>query len=422
MNNNNEEPVRVVNENQQLSTKPAMVPEQATMPRTAMPRQISILNWINQWQPMGIRVILSLPFTGNDFDYVFLIRNGPYIAFPSLTGYTDLDADGSPTKFKGKVSSFGYNNTKAVFLPFEKGSKYPSPDKPVRTLVQYDQPPIISSFSQCFRRWRGDMQYRIRLVAGFATQGYIIATTVKNTFSPIAIYDEYTYAPHIDRQDSSYRAGMMNSYALSDTSMFRHLELTMPYEYPASYYDQYSWLSRRTSPSVNFDYDDQNKVWKHRKGFLQSEPHGDNWIGIGIRGNVEAGTAGAQIVFELEYRCAEGFQFADPFFPPKHLGDSIDLTTQGERTFVIPSTEWTSDGIGLPTKKTKRQATTEAPGLHAQPYPYDERRRSEHLEQRHPHRQRHDPNHQRAHEQLPSSLERLQMASRNALGHSSRNG
>lgn len=401
---NSEEPIRVLNENQQVSTKPSLIPEQSNLPQTTMPRQISILNWIYQWQPMGIRVILNLPFTGDDSDFVFAIRNGPYIPYPYFNGYEDLDQAGVKSNYPAPVSSFGYNNTRAVYLPYAQGSDYPDPSKPTHTLVHYDLPPIISTMAQSFRRWRGDMQYRLRIVAGFATQGYVIGTTIKNTFSPIAIYDEYKVAPHIERQDISYRAGMMNAYTLSDTSMFRHLEITMPYDYPTSFYDQYAWLARRVCPSINFSYDTSAKKWTADEGFLQDEPHGDNFLAVGIRGNLEAGAAGSQIIFELEYRCAEGFQFADPFFPPTHAVDPLETSVDLERTIIIPNNVWDSDGVTIPKKKNSSYQTSNPQHMTARI--------------RHHKNQRYNSEHQAP----VNALERLRLAANLPIGSSSRNG
>lgn len=289
------------------------------MPKTTMPRQISILNWINQWQPMGYRVILNLPFIGDDQNFIFAIRNGPFIPMRNEQGWADMGPGGTQGGYTlTGVLSYGLNNMSPVILPSNTGKPYPDPSKPVVTITNYDLPPIISTMAHSFRRWRGDMQYRLRMVAGFATQGYIIATTLRNVISPIGIYNQFSYPPFLEREDISYKAAMMNSYALSDTSMFRHMELTMPYDYPMPYYDQFNWVSQRVTPSMYYDITTASgkTTIKEKTKVLQTEPSGDNWIVIGLRGNLEAGSAGSQVIFELEYRCAEGFQFADPFFPP----------------------------------------------------------------------------------------------------------
>lgn len=337
--------ITAIQANQVVGTQKSDVPEQVTLPTTSMPRQISVLSWINQWQPMGYRVIVALPFVGNDEDFFFAIRNGPFIPTRSLDGY--YDASGSPSFHNKEIFAFAYNNMSPVIIPSNDGAAYPSQTNPSISVVNYDLPPPIATISQCFRRWRGDMQYRIRMIAGFATQGYIIATTVKNVFSPIGIYDSFKYRPTIQRQDLSYRASMLNSYALADTSMFRHFELTVPYDYPTPYYDQYAWMARRVTPGHLFESDPTgNPPYKAIRAAIQDEPHGDNWLVFGLRGNLEATVAGAQVIFELEYRCAEGFQFADPFYPPNTMRQTVREMLKEDRVLIFPRDKWSTDGIG----------------------------------------------------------------------------
>lgn len=359
------QPARAIAENQIISTTGTDIPEQPGQPQVSMPRQISIFNIIHQWQPMGFRVIVNLPFIGDDQNYLFAIRNGPFIPTRPVHGHYDIGPTADATGlFTQEVYSFAYNNMVPVVLSNDSGTAYPDPSKPTISLTNYDLPPAIATFAQCFRRWRGDMQYRLRMVAGFATQGYVIATALKNVFSPIGIYDQFKYAPSIQRQDISFRPSMQNSYAMADTSMFRHLELTMQYDYPTPYYDQYAWMSRRATPGFYFENSAVPNVGITQRRILnQFEPHGDNWIVVGIRGNLESSMAGSQIVFELEYRCSENFQFADPFFPPKLTSLPLTSIPKDERVYRVPDNLWKSDGIGKPTKvgATTTTSSTIAP-------------------------------------------------------------
>lgn len=345
----NQMPIRAINENQIVSTNGDDLPESVSQPQISMPRQISILNLINQWQPMGFRVILNLPFISDDQNFIFAIRNGPFIPTRPVHGHYDIADPGPAGTFSTPIYSYSYNNMVPVVLPSDNGSAYPDPAKPTITLTNYDLPPPIATFAQSFRRWRGDMQYRLRMVAGFATQGYVIGTSVKNVFSPIGVYNQFKNRPAIERQDISFRPAMMNAYALSDTSMYRHLELTMPYDYPTAYYDQLAWISRRCTPGFLFRrFPTGNNVTQSRT-LLQTEPHGDNWIVIGIRGDLNSTQAGSQIIFELEYRCAEGFQFADPFLPPSLTTLPLSSIPQNQRVYRVPDDKYTSDGIGMYT-------------------------------------------------------------------------
>lgn len=353
--NNNEEPVQAINVNDQVSTQGKPLPEQPAIPVCNMPRQVSMYNLLYQWQPMGIRIVLNLPFIGNDQDFLFYIRNGPFIPVPpQARTYVDDFYDDNPELYQGLVSSYGANNMGAVYLFGSKAGPYPDYNDKTKNfpivMTQYDLPPAISTIAQSFRRWRGDMQYRIRVVAGFATQGYIIITPLKNVYIPIGIYNQFKIRPAIQRQDKSYRYPMMNAYALADTSMYRHVEITMPYDYPTPYFDQYAWMARRVVPAPYWlPYSGTNKppvVGVPRAGGIKAEPHGDNFIGIGLRGNLAATQVGSQIEFELEYRCCEGFQFADPFLPPTNMCQSTSAVQNLHLPYRIPSRDYSSDGIG----------------------------------------------------------------------------
>lgn len=361
---NNEEPVRSVVENQVVSTDGYKLPEQPTIPRFPMPRQMNVSSLIYQWQPMGYRVVLNLPFVSDDKNFLFYIRNGPFIPMPPKTkkqgrDYADANygiGTGVSPLYPDTVSSFGYNNTRPVFLAGDKVEPFPNYSDNTKdfviTLTHYDLPPPIATFAMAFRRWRGDMQYRIRVVAGFVTQGYIVITPLKNVFVPIGIYNMFKFQPTIQRQDSSYRSPMLNSYALSDTSLYRHVEATFPFDYPVWFYDQYQWLNRRLSPGNTFVPPGPDSAGKfsirNSRSSINSEPHGENFLAVGVRGTLAATQPGSQIIFELEYRCMEGFQFADPFLPPPDMTQSTDIAKQGKYHLpvIIPSREYKTDGVG----------------------------------------------------------------------------
>lgn len=350
-----EEPVQAVEENDQTISAQRL-PEQAK--RLAMPLfpTVSFTSLIYQWQPMGFRVRVDIPFISDDSGFLFVVRNGPYIPPWDYVSYGTSTPHGVPFIYH-------WNNTRPVFhhrdggnfgLP---GGRQPPDIIKGITITQHDLPPIIATLAASFRKWRGDMQYRFRVVAGFATQGYLITMPIKNSHIPVGIYDEYSGCPPLLRLDTSYREGMSNSYVPSDTSMFRHTEITMPYEYPMPWYDQYHWLEQRTEVSP--------ALMEGIKGTkLIVEPCGDNFIGLGFRGAIESQKDKSFIMIELEYRCMEGFQFADPGAPPFSMLDTTrarryntwDSSYEWTRIKVIPSDVWQSDGIKTVTKRGSRQS------------------------------------------------------------------
>jgi len=352
---NAEEPLQTP-EQAPLAVPAKVLPQQAKVESLSIPRPISVINAIFQWQPMGIRVAISLPFVGDDWGFLFLIRNGPFIPRHDKVMF------GS---HKHEVTRYAYNNMRNVFLcPKPDYSKsqmltdYPSDFK--LALTTYDYPPVLSTLAQCFRRWRGDMQYRVRVVAGFGTQGYLIGSMLKHEHMPIGVYDEYKETPLVTRSDFSYRELMANGYVMSDTSMFRHLEVTVPYDYPIPWYDQYGWIDNRFEPAW-----DNSGMQYNASPVI--EPCGDNFLALGVRGSIDAPNT-TTMQFELEYRAVEGFQFAEPGLVPWDACVSrVHMVKTGhpyDLIKTIPDKNWTSDGLGtitapkfqpvsIPTEATK---------------------------------------------------------------------
>lgn len=313
------------------------LPEQARIASCSIPRPVSFSSWICQWQPMGIRVVVNLPFVGNDRDFLFAIRNGPLIPRWDHTYLTQ----------NGNHRQYAWNNMRNVIIAPFRESIYS--DKPSVFITQYDYPPPLASMALSFRKWRGTMHYRIRTVAGFATQGYVFVSSVKNTIMPCGVFDEYKTPPALWRQDGSYKEAMMNSYIMSDTSMFRHVEASMLFEYPVQWYDQYAWIDRRVShDSINCSSDGPVPE-------TYFEPHGDNFLVMCVRGDLAATQEGAQIAFELEYRADENFQFSDPGLPPMWLNRPIAknlMDTQlVDKIKRVPDDKIESDGISKITHK-----------------------------------------------------------------------
>lgn len=360
---NAEEPILSAAPNESVSTTGTPLPEQTTQAVACVPRGISMLNLIHQWQPMGIRIAIDLPFVGDDGSVMFLIRNGPLIprwdkSYRDSPSYADLvqeDSEVTEATPPDDLRQYAWNNMRNVWLGkvFDKADYGKSGVK----ITQYDYPPLLATLAQCFRKWRGDLQYRFRVVSGFTTPGYIIVAPVKNVFSPIACYDEYRNHPAIIRQDASYREMMMNSYVMGDTSMYRHVEVTVPYEYPVPYYDQYAWMARRVSAKSALSCGTKEKTDK--SSFIStSEPHGDNWVAYMLRGEIGNSQVGQQIFIELEYRACEGFQFADPGLPPYGFTTPYAINIFGTKpqflVKTIPSGDWTSDGYNTIEKEEEK--------------------------------------------------------------------
>lgn len=372
----NEEPQATQIANIQIANEGHKLPEQSRIPECSIPRPFSFEHLIHQWQPMGIRVTLNLPFTGNDQDYLFAIRNGPFVP-RMFYQYKDSSTlaeskPGTPTfpdPNKRKLTtaenyeSYAFNNMRNVQHAGKKYSQV-QPNESAVYITNYDQPPILASIATMFRKWRGTMHYRIRTIAGFTTQGYIFSTLVRNAPAVIGVYPTQSYEAGVSREDRSYRESMINSYVMGDTAMFRHFEIQVPFEYPVPFYDQFNWIGNRSRPANNFmnvmsDDDPPVPRAMQRIRNITNEPHGDNYILIGLRGKLESSVQNSQITFELEYRAGDDFQFSDPFLPynMQYLIPQSTYLSDPIHIIQVPSTTYTTDGLhGFNPVKAPSQA------------------------------------------------------------------
>nr|QZZ63330.1 hypothetical protein [Nelson Picorna-like virus 8] len=358
----NEEPQATQIVNQQIASEGHKLPEQSRIPECSIPRPFTFEHLIHQWQPMGIRVTLNLPFTGNDQDYLFAIRNGPFI--PRLF-YQYKDSSAYSTPIKGTeipdpagrtfqkldtFESYAFNNMRNVIHAGDNFVKV-EPDQSAVVITNYDQPPILASLATMFRKWRGTMHYRIRTIAGFTTQGYIFTSLVRNAPAIIGLYPTQQYTPGISREDRSYRESMINSYVMGDTAMFRHFEVQVPFEYPVDFYDQFNWIGNRSRPANNFMYTDtlakDGFTGMTRIRNIRNEPHGDNYLLVGLRGKLESSVQNSQITFEIEYRAGDDFQFSDPFLPynMQYLIPQATYSKLPVSIISVPSKDYYSDGL-----------------------------------------------------------------------------
>lgn len=343
---NNEEPELTQIANLQISHEGHKLPEQAQVASTSIPRPFTFMTLINQWQPMGVRVVLNIPFIGNDRDFLFAIRNGPFIPrFDKMYKDAGLYNDAG-TANDLTINSYAFNNMKNVLHATKKWREPPTSEKESIYITYYDYPPVLAELATMFRKWRGSMEYRIRVISGFSTQGYLFAGLLRNSPSYAAVFDQYKVLNSVARQDDSYREVMQNSYIMSDTSMFRHFKIHVPYEYPSPWYDQYRWIGNRSRPAELFQAGGTDDPYK-ASNMIFNEPHGDNFIVIGMRGSLNTSVNQAQISFELEYRAGEDFQFADPGLP---TGDFLKPASGKTLPSVqYPDKKYKSDGIGFPT-------------------------------------------------------------------------
>ena len=302
-------------------------PEQPGKPElySAIPRPFTFNDIIHRWQPMGIRIIVNLPYISNDSQWLFLIRHNPYIPWIGEDRGNDICNFSNlfPVRFQPGQEKAGNLDNSAV------------------TITQHSPPPLLSLLSQIHREWRGSIKYRLRTVSNFTAQGYIFATLLRNE-TPISGIVDPLHTQFIQTQDDySYSQGMYNSYTQSDLSMFRHLELVVPYEYPVPFFDQFNYFSRGSAAKVGVD---------------MIEHHGDTYIAIGVRGAISTPSTSSQVMFELEYAAGDDFQFGNPFILPRGAFNSKSMyfgktspRAQISTTLIMPDKRFKTDGINTVT-------------------------------------------------------------------------
>lgn len=242
------------------------------------------LTLIHRWQPMGYRVVINLPFVSDDINPLFAIKVTPYIHPAFQTSITNS----------------------SVFTNQYFSNVYPSPSTLSSTSVavtctRYDNPPTLAAVAAAHRFWRGSMKYRMRCVSNFIAQGYVILVAVKGMVAKQCSRATQTLKTNhrpIQGIDTSAKRFMCNSYEMSDISFFRHNEVTVPFEYPVPFYDTY-----RNVLEEIFDADGES--------YETNCP--DTFVVAYNRGGITSPTAGAQVVYELEYCPGDDLTFSQQF-------------------------------------------------------------------------------------------------------------
>lgn len=247
---------------------------QQTTSSSLIDLDVQFITIINRWQPMGYRLTINLPFVADDINPICAIQITPFIP---------------PVKQMNAGSNF-------LSAPLLFSPVYPLPSTlssgTAVTVTRYDNPPSLAVAAAAHRFWRGTMKYRLRCVSNFIAQGYVIASVVKGL---VAEQNGLTTRRRIQGLDVGMRRFMGNSYIMSDVSMFRHIEIEAPFEYPVQFYDTFRSSFEQFSMFTN------NAIEINCP---------DNFVLLSSRGGITSPTAGAQVVYELEYAPGADMEFS----------------------------------------------------------------------------------------------------------------
>jgi len=284
---------------------------------------VSMRHFMHSWMPMGIRVVINLPYIGDDDTYLFAIRHSPII--PHLA----------------------WRRARAV--------KYWRDNFPVRagrtgntgiSITQHSMPPVCSLLAQCYRAWKGSIQYELRCVSNFAAQGAIVVGQRRNVFYSFSNSFDPTiggFLPGFSAPNTNNQIAFMhNAYSYSDVSMFRHIQTTSPYTRIPPWFDQFSYESACFSNVTGIEnrYPTDPALWRALQW-------GHDEVVFSLKGAIAASDTSNQLMFELHMRLCEDFEFDQPVPPPPWLLDTYVLATgvnNPRRIITIPSTAWRFSG------------------------------------------------------------------------------
>lgn len=282
-----------------------------SIPSSAIPRPLNLRMLYDMWQPMGIRVTVRLPYVADDSHALFCIRVNPYI--PHL-------ADRIENPVMNFANLFPVRHDVSTWDATVSGVNLKTS---AVSISQYGMPPHFSVISQCFRRWKGAIHYRMRTVSNFGTQGNIVVGVIKGVPIECGYINPFMSSFPIARSDITLSELMSNSHVNMDVSMYRHVEICAPFCYPVDWFDQCARNEfgsyRKLQPLVSTTgaYNDYSYAL------------GDNYIMVCARGIIADPSQNNQITFELDYKPGVDFEFSEPTLPPSSWWQSkYDLTVK----------------------------------------------------------------------------------------------
>jgi len=299
----------------------------ATTDKVSINKGISFYDLLKTWQPMGIRLVINLPFIGDDRTPLVYIRHTPLI----------------PHLFYPFAGSAGLWNNRFPVRTVPGTQASPS----AISITQHSPPPLASVMALSHRRWRGGIHYRLNAVTNFTAAGYVWVAKMRNcgyniTNSLPNTIAEGFRAAHLPASSSTYDGApsgvMANSFLRSDVSMFRHIEVVSPYEYPLPWQDMHF--------EVNTGSFNASVVANDTEPALLN---GDDWIVLGLRGQIAASDTSNQLMYELEYKLGDDFEFSQPllpfcgwsFSPGQQPVYAPGATTSYPQVVTVPSTSGT---------------------------------------------------------------------------------
>lgn len=273
-------------------------------------------HWIRQFMPTGYEVVVNLPYLPDSRSAMFLIKCSPEI-MPII-----------PVAYECWV-------LQKNFYQFVRHDVHAAADPtnpaiancpPGIFINQVTDPPPLCALTAHHRFWKGKLNFHIRVVGNFNQAGYVRTTKIRNVAIPPGIYDRYKHAPIPQKLGSALQSGYFNSYMRGDVTMFRHQELTVPFEQitPVDMLDRRKALNDFFTAFIG-QWDTINNVWRTDDPELTHVivPNNEDYIAVEAVGDLAASQQDSQLRFIIEIAAGDDFELMTPlplssyFFDPQ---------------------------------------------------------------------------------------------------------
>lgn len=272
-------------------------------------------HWARQFMPTGYEVVVNLPFLPDARSGLFLIKCSPEI-LPIVPAEPNWWI--AQKNFYQAVRHDIHAHTGEI--DYGVGLCPPG-----IFINQVTDPPPLCMLTSNHRFWKGKLNFHIRVIGNFNQAGYIRTTKLRNVAIPFGIYDRYKYCPIPQKLGTASQSGYFNSYMRGDVTMFRHQELTVPFEQitPVDMLNRRSVLYKGLGMYDRL-YNHATNGWSvtEEETNLNVATHED-YICVEAVGALAASQQDAQLRFVIEIAAGDDFDLYTPlplsnyFFDPQ---------------------------------------------------------------------------------------------------------
>lgn len=264
------------------------------LPNLSSRDALSIRKLISQFMPTGWKVRVNLPFIPSTQNALFGLKHTPFsppLAPFDTTSWIAIKNAFRPVVFDPLALPTAINNLGGC-------GEIPSGI----SIVQYQEPNLLSLMAAAHRFHMGSINFHIRVVCNFTTNGSIKATKTRNLPMSFGKYNQYKVCPIIQKRDFSMQQSLQNGYTRSDPSMFRHLTITSPWERQVPV-DMVVDCQAKLDATRQVDIDPNNVVL----------PQNDDFIWVFADSPLTTLAEGGQIEFIIENCAGPDFELFTPF-------------------------------------------------------------------------------------------------------------